>query len=994
MSLAPDPATTREHGRRRMTRAVTFLLRVAPATIAWASVAAFILLSIGAPLLGHGVFLGTDALVRYHPWLDGGTATNELQNSWIGDTIDFYAPQTMVLADSVRDGDYAWWNPYIIGGTPLGSLPDTGLFSPLTWVWLIVPATYAPGAMKLVEMVVAVIGMALLTRRWGASSAAQAVSGLIYISGGFMIAWTNWPHTRVAALVPLLFWATDRILCNRRWRDLVPMALVLASMLLTGFPAVLGMAVYGVLAYAVVRLLVLKVDWRAWIRSAVLGISGAALGALLSAWQLAPWAVHAMTTVDFAEREQLPTKHLGWYSLSATVAPGMMGDIGDAAKSNWIAGANPIEAVNYVGVGAVVLILVLLVLRGRTRLDRAMGWFAVGGIVTCIALIYQGGTILALAQELPIFSNNSVTRLRFLMTFFIAIGAAIGLDRLLRLAWSRFDAKAGTTPVREEPARRWVPAWIGYVLRWAAALGIVAWLVWNVDRSLDLIPSKYRDLQIDGAQTAALAAVVVIVLALVAALVRWRVLGVAVAAALSVLLAGQALSTTRAWWPVSDEDTFYPETATHEFLQENLGTDRYLGVDWTMFTGSNNPYHIRSVTGHGFHTTEWKSMLREINPDAMRTKTYSQLDWDAVGSPVLDRMGVRYAVESPDVQPPGDVEIAGAVAEELVFDGGARSAPVTGPIRAVQVALPQGVEAGEDGRVVVRVLDENDEVLAESERVTPDVASAFWVAVPGEDIPADQQVRLEVRIEGATQVILRADAEGNWATELIRPADDDLTVVHGGDAVIYQRENAASRIRWADDNVVIDDEDERLAAIGSGEIPTDTVILEDAADEAELTGTSEADLQVLEDGQRIRVQVDADGAGWLVIAESVRGAGGWSATLDGESTALVDADEAMGAVYVPEGTHEIELSYRPPGLTVGIAGSITAVLLLLALIIVPPVLDRRRRRSGTATVTPSPEPTPEPTADQTEGDQAATPLSAEDGSTTTSDTTGSRTEQT
>lgn len=942
-----------------MRRAVDVGLRVAPAVVAWAAVVAFILLSIGGPLLGHGVFLGTDALVRYSPWVDGGVAAPTLQNSWIGDTIDFYAPQTTLLAESVRDGDIAWWNPYIIGGTPLGSLPDTGLFSPMTWVWLVVPATYAPGAMKLVEMVVAVVGMALFTRRWGASSAAQAVAGLVYISGGFMIAWTNWPHTRVAALVPLLFWATDRILTRRRWRDAAPLAIVLASMLLTGFPAVLGMAVYGLLAYVVVRLLVLRADWRAWWRSAAIGVTGAAIGALLSAWQLAPWAVHALSTIDFAEREQMSTRHLGWYSLSATVAPGMMGDIGDAAESHWIAGANPIEAFNYVGAGAMVLLLIGVLLRGHKRANRALGWFAVGGLAVCIALIYQGGWVLGLVQQLPIFSNNSITRLRFLMTFFIALGAAVGLDRMLRLAWHRFRTADSTdsASAADEPDRRWVPGWVGVSLRWAVAIGVVAWLVWNVVRSLELIPEEFQQTQRQGAAHVAVAAAVVAALALLAALIRWRLLGVVAATALSVLLAGQALSTTRAWWPVSDDDTFYPETATHRFLQENLGDDRYLGVDWTMFTGSNTPYQIRSVTGHGFHTTEWKALLREIDPDAMRTKTYSQLDWDAVRSPVLDRMGVRYAVQSPDVQPPGQTEPVGsAVAAVSVAGSSAISAPVIGPIRAVQVALPDGVDAGPDGRVVVRVLDTDGDVLAETSRIAPDDARAFWVAVAGEDIGADQQVRLQVEIQSADRAVLQLDTDGSWATTLIRPADDDLTVVHGGDAVIYQRDNAAGRIRWANDEVVIEDENDRLDAISSGDLPTSTVILEHSDDVAKLSGRSEAGLDVLEDGETIRVHVDADGDGWLVLAESVRGAGGWTATVDGETVPLVDADEAMGAVLVPDGEHEVVISYHPPGLTLGRTGSAIGAVGLLALILVPVVLDRRARRSRQATASDPEQP--------------------------------------
>ena len=198
-----------------------------PTVVAWACVVVFALVGIGSPLLGRTVFLGSDILLRFAPWVSYRIGDGSVTNSWLGDTIDGVVPQTVLLKHSVLGGNIALWNPYVVGGTPLGALPNTGLFSPVSWVWFFVPDTYAPGAVKLIEIAVAVLGMALFTRRLGLSSAAQAVSGLVFVSSGFMIAWTNWPQTRVAALVPLLFWAVDRVVCRRQWSDTIVLALSL-----------------------------------------------------------------------------------------------------------------------------------------------------------------------------------------------------------------------------------------------------------------------------------------------------------------------------------------------------------------------------------------------------------------------------------------------------------------------------------------------------------------------------------------------------------------------------------------------------------------------------------------------------------------------------------------------------------------------------------------------------------------------------------------------
>jgi uncharacterized membrane protein YfhO len=86
--------------------------------------------------------------------------------------------------------------------------------------------------------------------------------------------------------------------------------------------------------------------------------------------------------------------------------------------------------------------------------------------------------------------------------------------------------------------------------------------------------------------------------------------------------------------------------------------------------------------------------------------------------------------------------------------------------------------------------------------------------------------------------------------------------------------------------------------------------------------------------------VDADGAGYLVVAESVQV--DWTATVDGVEAEIVDADHAFGAVHVPPGRHEITFAYTPRGATAGLVASSVGVL-LVALAVLPVRLRRRAR---------------------------------------------------
>jgi uncharacterized membrane protein YfhO len=89
---------------------------------------------------------------------------------------------------------------------------------------------------------------------------------------------------------------------------------------------------------------------------------------------------------------------------------------------------------------------------------------------------------------------------------------------------------------------------------------------------------------------------------------------------------------------------------------------------------------------------------------------------------------------------------------------------------------------------------------------------------------------------------------------------------------------------------------------------------------------------VADDPEHIRVAVDAQGAGHLVVADALQA--GWEATLDGEPVPLVNADHGMVAVAVPAGSHTVDLTYQPEGRRAGLALSLAGVVSLLAVWVV------------------------------------------------------------
>jgi uncharacterized membrane protein YfhO len=96
-----------------------------------------------------------------------------------------------------------------------------------------------------------------------------------------------------------------------------------------------------------------------------------------------------------------------------------------------------------------------------------------------------------------------------------------------------------------------------------------------------------------------------------------------------------------------------------------------------------------------------------------------------------------------------------------------------------------------------------------------------------------------------------------------------------------------------------------------------------------------------DDSGRIDVRVQAQGSGYLTVADAMT-VPGWSVTVDGRPAKLLVGDDAFGTVSVPSGTHAVAFRYSAPGFHAGLAMSGVGV----AGVVVLMLLDQRRRRPG------------------------------------------------
>jgi len=230
----------------------------------------FVIATLGQAVVGAVTLLDVNLLTRFAPWQAFHGQDILTTNICRGDTVDNVMPSIAEIRSRLFRGDFPGWSAASVGGFPLAGLPNFGQFSPLSLPYYVLPLWLAPAFVKLAEFVVAIGGMTLFLRRLRLSVASGILAGIVFASSGFMISWTNWPQTRVAAFIPALFWATERLVRRHGALDTLPLAVVVSSMLLGGFPAVTGMALYCAALYFLVRIvMVYRSQWKTVVSATV-----------------------------------------------------------------------------------------------------------------------------------------------------------------------------------------------------------------------------------------------------------------------------------------------------------------------------------------------------------------------------------------------------------------------------------------------------------------------------------------------------------------------------------------------------------------------------------------------------------------------------------------------------------------------------------------------------------------------------------------------------
>lgn len=886
------------------------------------------LFCLGPSLVGARTLISVNFLTDFLPWSAGGndSAGHQFCQS---DTVDSVMPAIAYTRQQIFSGHLGSWQSLSAGGGPMSALPNTGLLDPLSLPYWILPLRWAPAFVALLCWAAAMGGTFLFLRRLSVGRAAATLAGFVFATSGFMVMWTNWPQTRTAALIPALFWATDRVATRSRPSDAILLGAVVASMLLGGFPAVTGYALYAAGGYFLIRVLLVRHrDWSDVARRVGLAAGGLVLGGALSAVQMLPFA-DFFTAYDPTYRASEGRLGLPLGGLATTFAPATNGlcVVGKSGLATAYGPVNPVELVAYVGSAAVVLaVLGAAFVLGRERLDQRgiRGFFA----AVCVGLGVVGWaspTARSVAAKLPVFSNNFIGRARSLLGFGLAVLAAFGFDWLTSRRAGRPRAGAERVGLRRA-------LWPAAVLAFSILVGYLVLRASHRDASAGHYLHAW-----DEAVWIPTALLVISALVAAGAVLSRRTRAVTSTDIAFVILPVLAVVQGAAFFhtvnPGDDPKLFYPTTSDHRYLAAHLGHDRFASAGLTLDASTAYYYGLRSATGHEFTDPKWLDLLRAVDPKVMASATNADFTGDLdqnrmAHEPILDQMGVKYA-ELPPTDLAGVMNPLPPAAGSVAARTGTLSCTVPGgPLRGVTFRLAELLSAGRpptNATVHVKLSAGNTNLQSGLYLSQPTVAAGTVLSVPvaGEDLPAGTPFAVTISVTGSTTPLVLAGTGSQAACATVAPKADGLKLVYAGPgAVIYQRLTALPRIRWASGSEVVSGGAAQIAALQRG-IPPSSVLL--AAPGPAAAGRP-ATVDVTEDsGDRLAARVDAAGAGYLVVADPMQ-LPGWSATVDGHPVRLLHADYAMVAVAVGAGKHSVAFTYRAPGQRAGAAITATALV--------------------------------------------------------------------
>ncbi len=839
-----------------------------------------------------------------------------------GDTFLYFYPYWEAAAEALRNGRIPLWNPDLFMGAPFLANSQVGFFYPLNWpVWLLLPTPYAVSASIVVHVMIAGWGAYLAGRRALLLSREAAwLTAVLFALGGYLTAQVE--HVNQLQGLAWLPWffvvvGTAR-LETRDWRLVLrrgtAVALLFSLQLLAGHTQtafITGVAI-GIYLLADSPRFTFRVSR---FTSLLLGVL---LALLVTAVQLLPTL--ELTRLSSRQGGLLVNEVLSFSLHPLLVSRSLLPAYGQSLFTEYVAFL-PLTALVLATIGA-----------WQWRQQAAVRPYIILSGMGFLLALGRFTPLYWLLARLPGFDLFRVpARWLVLYAWGMAMLAGVGWD-VIKAGWQRGEV-GGQRPLR------WATAFIFLLMGWR-------FLSVPLARFIPLgpeTPAAYPEWQTAVGWLIELAAL----WGCFRFAVSWRRFVPVGLIALSLFMVSRTLpynnlTTPEAYFdlrpPISRLQTdvgtppgrllslsdifFNPgdqgeiDTIYADQLPEQARYDYTVAIKQKEIIAPNLPlaFGIPSVDGFDggiLPISSYSDLLQVVLPNQVRTTDGRLRELLMTGGePILpaphwlDLFNAQYLITDKT----RDVWRAVSPGQDVFFD---LQHPVTlsagesvavGYIPSFPAAGLAIIGGPQVGAVKITTADET------------------WVLTPQRVV--DDLWRVDWPVTAVVQTItLTAPAASPWQIRGLTLFNDEsqtfqslvpgqYRLLHSGDVKVYENMDVLPRAfvtgnwQWQGDNASSAaamsasafDPRELVMLTGSG----DNQMLEMSAGKAEITEY---------EPERVVVQVVNDAPGLLVLTDAYYP--GWSATLDGDSLSIYQADGFFRAIMLPMGEHTVVFSFEP-----------------------------------------------------------------------------------
>lgn len=262
------------------------------------------------------------------------------------DALNIYYPMAEFFKQSIAQGEYPLWNPYISMGFSQWQSPDPNLLYPFNWLFILLPFHWAINWIIFLHHLIAALGVFLWLRFYRLSLLTASLFGLVFSLSGFMLSLHNNHGFMLAyAWIPWCLLAIDQLLKKVSLKHLAILATFGSILILTGRPDILYFfSLYG-LVYLIVKSIEAQQFKRPlfWVSLSISTLIAMLIGAVLfnAFLESKNWLTN---TLIAGNMQELTAWSLAPIMLVSLTVAGIFGDPQQAISLNHLIGS---KAFNY-----------------------------------------------------------------------------------------------------------------------------------------------------------------------------------------------------------------------------------------------------------------------------------------------------------------------------------------------------------------------------------------------------------------------------------------------------------------------------------------------------------------------------------------------------------------------------------------------------------------------------------------------------------------------